>query len=207
MSLAKFMAAQLRQPSGFFGRNVLLHLLNRMNNPINSLAFEVLNVNPDDLVLEVGFGGGDLMARMARTVNHGHISGVDFSRDAVEHCSKRFAKEIQAGMMDLHCASAEELPFEAETFTKACAVNAIYFWPDPLVVLSHIHRVLKKGGVFAVCFTPRVFMENRQVMKHGFILYDTDQVGTLLTMAGFRDVQIMTGKHRLGECVAAAGKK
>jgi SAM-dependent methyltransferase len=207
MNLVKFIAAQLRQPSGFFGRHVMVHLLNRGNVPINSLALQVLRLTPEDHVLEVGFGGGDLIARMARVLIRGHVTGVDLSRDAVEFCAKRFERLIEAGTIDLHCANVEELPSDAGTFNKACTVNTIYFWPAPLVALAQIRRVLKEDGVLVVCFGPRTLMEKRRVMRHGFTLYDPEEVKALFTTAGFRDVQLVLGKYRFGECIAATGKK
>ena len=68
MSIAKFIAGQLRQPAGFFGRQIMVRVLNRMNYSMNTLALEVLQLSFDDHVLEVGFGGGELMARMASIV-------------------------------------------------------------------------------------------------------------------------------------------
>ena len=125
MSLAEFMAAQLRQPSGFFGRYVMVHLLNRINVSMNSLAFEALRLDSRDQVLEVGFGGGDLIARMSHVVSQGRITGVDYSQDAVDACSKRFAKFIRDGVIELHCVNVESLPLKPDTFTKACTVNTL----------------------------------------------------------------------------------
>jgi ubiquinone/menaquinone biosynthesis C-methylase UbiE len=208
MSYAKFMAAQLRQPSGFFGRHIMVHLLNRINVSINNLALEALQLNSHDHVLEVGFGGGDLIARMSRVLAKGRITGVDFSQDAVEACTKRFASFIKAGMIDLHCANVVELPFETDTFTKACTVNTIYFWPDPLTALRQIHSVLKEKGKLVVCFSPRQVMEKRgKVIHHGFMLYEPEEVTALLTGAGFRNVQLFSGKNRLRDCVAVEGTK
>ena len=90
MAINKFIAAQLRKPSGFFGRFVTVRILNLINVPLNRLALENLRLQPDDHVLEIGFGGGDLIARMARIVTQGQITGADFSIDAVEVCKKRF---------------------------------------------------------------------------------------------------------------------
>jgi arsenite methyltransferase len=185
----------------------MVHLLNRGNVPINNLALQVLRLAPEDHVLEVGFGGGDLIARMARVLIRGHVTGVDLSRDAVEVCVKRFRRLIEAGTIDLHCASAEELPLGDSTFTKACTVNTIYFWTVPLVALGQIRRVLKQDGTLVVCFSPRAVLEKRRVMRHGFTLYNPEEVSALLTAAGFRDVQLVFGKHRFGECIAAEGKK
>ncbi len=207
MSIAKFIAGQLRQPAGFFGRRVMVHVLNRMNYSMNTLALEVLQLSPDDHVLEIGFGGGELMTRMASAVTRGKIAGADFSIDAVDICTKRFKQLIKSGKVDLCCANVEELPFEANRFSKVCTVNTIYFWVDPLIALAQIHRVLKKDGRLVVCFRPREAVKNQKIMQHGFTLYDPEEVGVLLTKAGFRDVQLLHRKYRFEECAAAVGKK
>ena len=207
MDVSKFIAAQLRQPSGFFGRHVIVHLLNRGNVPINTLALQELRLAPEDHVLEVGFGGGDLIARMARVLIRGHITGVDFSRDAVEVCAKRFKKLIETGMIDLRCANVEELPSDDSTFTRVCTVNTIYFWPNPLAVLAQFLRVLRQDGIWVVCFSPRTVMEKRRVTWHGFTLYEPEEVKALFATTGFRDVRLVFGRHHLGECIAAVGHK
>lgn len=207
MSFAEFMAAQLRKPSGFFGRNVMVRLLNRLNVPINSLALDVLRLGANDRLLEIGFGGGDLIAQAARIVSRGHISGVDFSGDAVEACTRRFGALIRAGRIDLHCADVGALPFADGTFTKVCSVNTIYFWPDPLAAFRQIRRVLRESGTLVVCFSPRTAMEKSKVMQHGFTLYEAEEVTALLEAAGFRDVRFVIGRHRFGRCVAAEGTK
>lgn len=207
MDIKKFIAAQLRKPSGFFGRFVTVRLLNLINVRINRLALENLHLQPDDYVLEVGFGGGDLIARMSRIVTRGHITGVDFSIDALEVCRKRFDTLIDVGVIDLQHACVDALPFDTDTFTKACTVNTIYFWPDPLAALNQLFRVLKKDGTLIVCFTPRAIMEKQEFTQHGFRLFEPEDVQSLLSTAGFRDVRLVFDQHRFGECVAAEGTK
>jgi SAM-dependent methyltransferase len=207
MSIAKFIAGQLRQPAGFFGRQIMVRVLNRMNYSMNTLALEVLQVTPDDHVLEVGFGGGELMVRMASVITSGKIAGADFSNDVVDICTKRFRRLIKAGRVDLCCANVDKLPFEANTFSKVCTVNTIYFWTDPLIALAQIYRVLKKDGKLVVCFRPREAVKNQNIMQHGFTLYDPEEVSVLLTKAGFRDVQLVRRNHQFKECIAAEGTK
>ncbi len=60
----RFMAAQLRRPSGPFGRFVLAPKLNQTNAPLNRTVLAALDLGATDRVLEVGFGGGDLISRM-----------------------------------------------------------------------------------------------------------------------------------------------
>jgi len=122
-------------------------------------------------------------------------------------CTDRFERLIKTGKIDLHCGSVESLPFDPETFTKACSVNVIYFWPAPLIALKQLRSVLKGGGTLVICFTPREFLEGREVMRHGFTLYDPEEVKTLLAEADFRDVRVIKGVHARGECVAVVGEK
>ena len=154
MSLLESVASQLRRPSGFVGRFVVARVLNRGNVPMNQLTVTSLDVQPDDHILEVGFGGGDLINRMAAVAARGRIAGVDFSPDMVEVCTKRFAQLLQAGRLELRCASADNLPYSSEHFSKACTVNTIYFWPNPIDPLRELHRVLRPGGRLVVCFNP-----------------------------------------------------
>ena len=136
MGILEFVASQLRKPSGLIGKFVVARILNTGNVPMNQLTLASLDLKPDDRVIEIGFGGGDLMNRMASVVTNGHIAGVDFSPEMVELCTKRFAPLIQSQRIELHCASAERLPLDSDRFTKACTVNTIYFWPDPVGPLS-----------------------------------------------------------------------
>jgi ubiquinone/menaquinone biosynthesis C-methylase UbiE len=207
MSFSKYISAQLRKPTGLFGRYVMTHLLNRINLSLNHLALEVLRLSPDDHVLEIGFGGGSLLAEMSRITIRGKITGVDFSRDILDAGLKRFKTLAGNGAMELSCADVMELPFEAGAFSKVCTVNTIYFWSDPQCAFSQIHRVLKDEGTVVVCFSPKVSMQGRSPKLHNFILYDPEEVVSLLTAAGFRNVHFISRGRRSRECVAVIGTR
>jgi ubiquinone/menaquinone biosynthesis C-methylase UbiE len=202
MGVSEFLAAQLRKPSGFFGRFVLSRLMNRAHRAVNQVTLESLALEPGDRVLEVGFGAGDLIGRLARVVVEGSVAGIDYSPDMVGLCTKRFASLIRAGRVELRRATAESLPFDAESFTKVCTVNTIYFWPDPAVTLNEFRRVLRPGGRLALSFSPRSFMKDLPVAKHGFTLYEPDQVRQLLENAGFNVIEMIPvpGAHDRDIC-------
>lgn len=207
MAIAALIARQLRKPSGFIGKVLTARLLNRVNAPMNQLTLQLLDLNADDHVLEVGFGGGDLINRMASAVTRGRIAGVDFSPEMVEVCARRFAPLVAAGQVELRCASAEDLPYGAEHFTKACTVNTIYFWPDPLVALAELRRTLRDSGRLVVSFNPQATAQKLPYTRHDFRLYDAHQVQHLLEEVGFRDIQLVPGAHRIGEFVCAVCTK
>jgi SAM-dependent methyltransferase len=207
VNIKKFIAGQLRKPSGLFGRFIMIRLLNLINVSMNGKVIEILHLQPEDHVLEVGFGGGDLISKMSHVVTRGHITGVDFSIDAVEACRKRFDGLIKVGTIELLCANIEALPFDADTFTKVCTVNTIYFWPDPIEALNQIHRVLKREGSLLICFNPREVLEKQNLTQHGFRLFESEEVRDLMTTAGFREVQLVFGQGRGGKYVVAKGLK
>jgi ubiquinone/menaquinone biosynthesis C-methylase UbiE len=206
MGVQQFMAGQLRRPSGLFGRLVTSRLLNRVNVPLNELTLSSLELEGSDRVLEVGFGGGDLMARMLRVVQSGHVAGVDFSADMVALCARRFARPVRGGLLELHHASVEALPFTSGSFAKACTVNTVYFWPDPAAAFREVRRVLDDRGMIVVGFSSRSVMQDHSVTRHGFTLYNPDEIVRLLEDAGFVEVGLVSGRGRPGESMCAIGR-
>ena len=146
MGAWEFVAGQLRNPSGAFGRHVVPRFFNRSSAAINQTTLASLALEAEDRVLEVGFGGGALIAHIATVVPAGCVAGVDFSPDMVAACAQRFAAPFRAGRVELRCACAEELPYADGRFTKACTVDTVYFWPDPAVPLGELSRVLSTPG-------------------------------------------------------------
>ncbi len=207
MALLEYVASQLRKPSGLIGSLVVSRVLNRANVAVNQLTLRLLDLKPGEQVLEVGFGGGDLLKRMIPLVGAGRIAGVDFSPEMVEACTRRFDQPIRTGRMQLRCAGAENLPYGSEAFTKACTVNTVYFWPDPLQPLRELHRVLRDGGRLIVAFSPRTTLQRAPFTKYGFRLYDPEQVQRMLEETGFADVRLVPGSSRVEEFLCAVATK
>jgi SAM-dependent methyltransferase len=99
------------------------------------------------------------------------------------------------------------LPYRDDTFTKACTVNTIYFWPDAAAALREMRRALCAGGRLVVTFNPPATAGKLPYTRHGFTLYEPEQVRALLVGAGFHDVALARGTSRLGDFFAATGSK
>jgi arsenite methyltransferase len=207
MGASRFMADQLRKPSGMFGRIVMSRFFNRSSAAINKLTLASLALEPGDRVLEVGFGSGDLISRIAPLVPGGSVAGVDFSPEMVDVCARRFSSLVRSERVELQCAAAEKLPYDADGFTKACTVNTIYFWPDPSVPLGELWRVLCADGRLVVGFSPPAALKKLPVTKHGFALYEPEDVRRLLAEAGFGSIEMIPGSGPRGEFVCAVGTK
>ena len=205
--LAKLQAQQLGHPTGLFGKLILAPLWNRRNSALNDVAFERLALRPDDRVLEVGFGGGYLIGRMAAVVTEGRLAGVDVSPAMVDVCSSRFRALIQAGRLDLQCASAESLPYPDGHFTKVCTVNSIFYWPDAQQAIRELSRVLEPGGRLVMCFTCPESLRGKSFARRGLRLYQAEQVEQMMRTAGLAQVSVTRHADRHRQFWSMVGQK
>src|SRR5262245_49983120 len=112
----------------------------------NDTALELLDLEPTDRVLEVGFGHGATIARAAAAVGRGFVAGVDTSEEMCRMAARRNRREIAAGRVELRQGSADALPYPDSSFDKVLSVHTLYFWSDLVRPLREIARVLKPGG-------------------------------------------------------------
>jgi len=190
MGVGRFMAKQLCQPSGWFGSQVLSRLMNLGNRKIVETAVELLEIRPQHRLLEIGFGGGAGLARLAERVQSGVVTGVDFSAEMVRRAKRRFHKEIAAGRMKVQEGDVSQLSFPNESFDRVLAVNTIYFWPDTMRGLREIHRVLKTDGRVAVAIRSKEKMSKYTVTRHGFRLFSAEELVDVIQRVGFQELRI-----------------
>jgi ubiquinone/menaquinone biosynthesis C-methylase UbiE len=140
-----FIARQSACPSGLLGR-LIGRVMARETASVNEAALELLGVRPADHVLEVGFGHGATIARLAAVVSGGRVAGVDPSAEMCRMAARRNRRAVEGGRVALRQASAEALPYPDAAFDKVLAVHTVYFWPDLARPLRETARVLRPGG-------------------------------------------------------------
>jgi ubiquinone/menaquinone biosynthesis C-methylase UbiE len=175
------------RPKGVLGRLGGI-IMARTNQKCAAWVVSLLDIQPDDKVLEVGCGPGVGIELLTRLASAGYVAGVDISVEMVKQAKARNANGIKSGRVDLRHGSVEHLPFEDSLFDKALAINSMQVWPDAVTGLREIRRVLKTGGSVALRFTP----------------YSGQQKSGLteaLTTAGFTNVRMVEGDN--GFCVLA----
>jgi ubiquinone/menaquinone biosynthesis C-methylase UbiE len=194
MGIQRFMAAQLRQPSGWFGTFVMSRMLNRVNRQIIDRTLTLLDARAEHSILEIGFGGGSALSRLAKAASSGVITGVitgvDVSPEMILHAERRFRREIQRGHLRVQLGDATHLPFASDSFDRVFTINTIYFWPDVLQGLGEIYRVLRQDGLAAIAVRSKEKMEKHAVTKYDFRLFSADDVAGLMRQTGFREIRI-----------------
>jgi SAM-dependent methyltransferase len=147
---------QFGRPQGAGGRVAGWVMAHRSSNRRRNLwVVSLLDVQPTDRVLEIGFGPGVAIAELAGRATRGHVHGVDHSAVMVRQASRRNAAAIRAGRVELQVASVERLPGFAEPFDVVLAVNSAGHWPDPDARLRDLRTLLRPGGRIALASQPR----------------------------------------------------
>lgn len=148
-----FIARQGRKPSGLLG-HIVARVMAKETASENDFALELLQLQPEDAVLEIGCGHGETLAKCANAVSRGFLCGIDFSPVMHRHATRRHRRLVAEKRIEFHIGSSDRLPFDDESFDKAFAVHTIYFWKTPLDHLAEARRVLKPGGRFVLGFRP-----------------------------------------------------
>jgi SAM-dependent methyltransferase len=203
MPVPRFIARQFAHPSGLVGRFVMGPLLNLESATLNRLVLDSLAIEPDDQVLEVGFGGAALLQEIAKRVQTGCVCGVDRSEAMVAAATARFRHRPESGRVELRQGMIEALPYPAARFTKACSVNTVYFWPSLFSGLTELARVLRPGGRLVLGFASDERMRRAGFHEHGFALYSPEQLSTALREHGFLPGALTSGRRGLVFALAA----
>jgi ubiquinone/menaquinone biosynthesis C-methylase UbiE len=141
------------RPQGVLGRLGGI-IMGRTNEGCGAWVTDLLDIRPNDNVLEVGFGPGVIVQRLSKLASAGRVAGVDPSQEMLAQARARNATAIQNGLVDLRRASVDSLPFDDNSFDKALAINSMQVWPDPSAGLREMGRVMKSGARVALGFTP-----------------------------------------------------
>jgi len=186
----KLLSQQLKQPSGWIGKYIISKLLDTSSYQLNSFSLELMNIQKRDKILEIGFGTGLLIKRMANKIENGTIEGVDFSKTMYDRASKINKKQIQKKHVTLYHLECKKLPFQENQFTKVCSINTLYFWENPEEYFKEILRVMREGSHFILGFRDKRQMELLEADKEIFQTYEKEEIIEMLSRSGFKNIKL-----------------
>jgi SAM-dependent methyltransferase len=189
MGLFTIIGKQLQHPKGMLGKALFGWMATKTIAHARWTA-DLMEVQPDDEVLEVGFGNGANIGLLAERASKGRVAGVEISKTAIEMASQSNARAISEGRVKLHQAEGGALPFDVGAFDKACTVATMYVIADPSAVFKEMLRVLKPGGLAAVTFPVREnFMRIKPAKTDGFHFPELADHEAAFRVAGFIETQ------------------
>lgn len=112
---------------------------------MTDLIADHLHLSSGRQLLDVGAGTGKPALRMASRYGV-EVTGISLSTDDMARAGGLASAEGLADRVRFEHADAQALPYAAESFDTACAVESMTHVPDRPRAFRELHRVLRPGG-------------------------------------------------------------
>ncbi len=157
-----------------------------------NLDFSVMYLNnkPGGKLLEIGCGNGTMLKYLDSL--GWQVEGIDFDPIAVEKARLKGINIKLGSLKDQH--------YDENTFDAVILSHVIEHVPDPIALLSEIHRILKPGGMISLV-TPNINSFGRMLFKNFWLhldpprhlfLFDNNSLLKSAQKAGFNHMAINT---------------
>jgi ubiquinone/menaquinone biosynthesis C-methylase UbiE len=201
MNIWQRVTSQFGKPSGFLGSIAGFIMTHRVSNQERNIwAVDLLDLQLNDNVLEIGFGPGIALEMMSKFIASGTIYGIDHSQKMYSLAQKRNQNVITAGRMKLFLDSISNLPEFTKKIDKVLDVNSFQFWNDPLNSLIALRKCMKKGGTIAIVHQPRTPGSTASdAVEAG------NKISSFLKEAGFEKIAIHNKKMKSVSTICVMG--
>ncbi|MFB6141514.1 MAG: methyltransferase domain-containing protein [Halosimplex sp.] len=158
------------------------------NEEMRGEALDLLDIGPDDRVLDVGCGTGFGTEGLLQYTDDVH--GLDQSAHQME---KAWAKLGKHDPVRFYRGDAERLPYSDDAFDVVWSSGSIEYWPDPVRALAECRRVAKPGGQVLIVGPNSPSNAVLRKLADSFMLfYDEREADRMFTAAGFEEFRHVT---------------
>ena len=186
-----FIAAQFKKPSGLFGMLSSRRMIKGNKDKYEKLI-RYLDLQPQNNLLEIGYGPGVGINMIAQACPSCTIHGIDFSNLMFKKAARYNSQYLENNTVFLQYGDFLKTPIISKEFDKIFCSNVIYFWNELHNPFEKVFSLLKTGGAFYI------YMATRETLKKApdnvFNKYAIEQVLEALKLAGFAEVEYQLEK-------------
>ncbi len=125
-------------------------IIRQMFVPITQALAETAKITGGETVLEVATGPGEPALSVAAQLRpDGRVFGIDPIPEMIA-AARRASSQLELTNVQFEVASADQLPFPADTFDAVISRFGVMFFPSPLEGIREMLRVLKRGRKLAL---------------------------------------------------------
>jgi cyclopropane fatty-acyl-phospholipid synthase-like methyltransferase len=196
------LADQFRSPRGALGSVAgWIMALRPSNRARNRWLLERLDVQPGHRVLELGYGPGFAIATLAAAQPMVRIVGVDHSSVMHAQATRRNARAIAAGRVELRVGDIRELPVDSP-FDRIYSANVLQFVAARRELFAVLCERLVPNGVIGTCFQPR-----HRGATDADALRFAEELRADMQATGFVNVEVLEGPRRPVLAVVVRGRR
>ncbi|XP_039605982.1 uncharacterized methyltransferase YdaC-like [Polypterus senegalus] len=189
---------QLGHPTQSLIGWLVKRFLEKKNWVLEANAAKLAQIQPNNTVLEVGFGPGLGLQEALRylTDSNGKLYGLDYSEYMYKMATRRLQEQIASGKVQLILGSVEDIPLPDCSVDRVFHCNCYYFWPDLKKCSAELHRVMKSEGLMVATVNLAYIKKN---VSKGLLQGKTWQPEIYMDAilaTGFKDVHIKDMEHR-----------
>jgi protein-L-isoaspartate O-methyltransferase len=107
---------------------------------------EALDIQPSDIVLEIGCGHGIAATLVCERLQEGHFVAIDRSKKMIDAAVRRNRKHVASGKAEFHVADLLEFNPGLRRFNKIFAVRVGLFHREPARARGVVEKWLAPGG-------------------------------------------------------------
>lgn len=152
-------------------------------------AIDLLDLEPDTRVLDVGCGTGFATLGLLREVDR--AVGLDQSPEQLAQAGEK----LPANRTDLMLGDAERLPYRDDTFDVVWSSGSIEYWPRPVATLRELRRVcVPCGRVLVVGPNAPRSRVMRAIADRIMLFYEPEEAERMFRAAGYENIE----HHQMG---------
>ena len=193
------------------GGEIWLNNLNHFESMIEPIGQALMNLaskHPRSNIVDIGCGGGAMALELAELIgNDCSILGVDISKSLITECRAR-AEKLRLTNVEFICSDAASLALPDQWAELVLSRFGVMFFEEPIMAFMNIANTLVDGGHIAFsCWGPisenpwmnelleilgayTVLPKPEPGAPGPFAFSNPDYITTILTSAGFRNIEI-----------------
>ncbi|WP_458455726.1 class I SAM-dependent methyltransferase [Methanobrevibacter sp.] len=186
---------QCMKPHGEEGFETI-ESMNINHRDISEFAFDCIDVESDDKILDIGCGGGVNIEKFLKITSNA-VDGLDYSEVSVKASFKQNRNAVNNGRCKIIQADVSDMPIDDESYDLVTAFETVYFWPDIKETFKEVFRIIKPGGRFMIAqATDGNHPDDKKWLERveGMNLYTAPDLEDYLLGAGFENVESQVKK-------------
>jgi len=188
MSIKEKKLPQPMLPRGFGGWIMGL-IMPIAHDSINKLALPLMDLEPQDDLLDVGCGPGYFIKKHASNVKS--VAGLDFSEVMIKMATRKNRARIEAGTAKFVQGEASKLPWKDNTFSIVTSTGSFVAFPKPLESIKEMYRVLRPSGraVISIEWNAEDKVDHSKKIKEwGIQILSEADIRSMMKEAGFSEI-------------------